>query len=266
MKYNELVNEILRLDPNEFTGGKELLKYNVPGKNLRKLPGSTLLYSVSPGEYSGTEISLWDPSNPPIVGQIGKNKMPGTIIGQLAVFKSKLPFPRAYYVNTINVSEDYRGMGMASALYGIALSQLGMTLIAGSSQTPGGRRAWVNLWNMARELPLELRGYLAMSDKDLNPSIVPASRLSPIQQYLADRLRKERNENIDLLMGSLGAEYIGKKKNKHYFAFDIQPDVSGSELESQIKTKYTDIYGDDMDDFEKDDIGIYARWHGAQGQ
>ena len=48
-------------------------------------------------------------------------------------------------VETIVVKRDYRGQGLAKALYGIALSILKLTLEAGGMQTMHGQRMWLML-------------------------------------------------------------------------------------------------------------------------
>lgn len=274
---NRQIDEITRISPWDYEGGKEHLDYSAPSKRVRPLPGgSGLLYSVGPAGYGDeTAIKIWDPErlDPEIARQAKAegHPLPGLLIGELRVGRARLPFPRAYRVNTINIDEDYRKLGLGRSLYGIALSQLGMTLIAGDSQTPGGRRAWTNLWRMAQELPLEVRGYLALSDRDLNLGTVPSSQLPQAQQSIKGP--GGQTSLIDLLMGALGADYVGKHRGRHYFAFDVQPNITGAELESQIRTRYTEIYTgsesrDWSDDYDwvADDIGLYARWHGAQGQ
>lgn len=258
---NRQIDEIVRIEPWDYEGGKEHLDYSFTSKRVRPLPGgSGLLYSVNTDEYNGTAIKVWDPErlDPEIARQAKAegHPLPGLLIGQLVVVRPGLPFPRAYRVHTINVDEDYRKMGIGRTLYGIALSQLGMTLIAGDSQTPGGRRAWANLWRMSQELPLEVRGFLSVTDLDLELGAVPTAEEEPA----------DRTHLVDVLMGSLGADYIGKYRGRHYFAFDVRPNITGAELESQVRTRYTEIYGDDFDDWNNDSVGLYARWHGAQGQ
>lgn len=264
---NRQIDEIVRIEPWDYEGGKEDLDYSFTSKRVRPLPGgSGLLYSVKTDAYNGTVIKIWDPKGlDPKIALLAKEEgrpLPGLLIGQMIVRRSRLPFPRAYRVDTVNVDEDYRKLGIGRSLYGIALSQLGMTLIAGDSQTPGGRRAWANLWRMSQELPLEVRGYLSVTDLDLELGAVSTAPPS----YDREEEPADRTHLVDVLMGSLGADYIGKYRGRHYFAFDVRPNITGAELESQVRTRYTEIYGDDFDDWDNDSVGLYARWHGAQGQ
>jgi hypothetical protein len=68
------------------------------------------------------------------------------IIGDLALSSVKdFPLQPAYTVEFITVTEDYRGMGIGNLLYKIALRDQGIQLIAGESQTVGGRRNWISL-------------------------------------------------------------------------------------------------------------------------
>lgn len=62
----------------------------------------------------------------------------------------------AWRVNTVAVNPQYRSQGLGKALYGIALSILGLTLEAGDTQTKHGRRMWL----MLNSIPgVEVVGY-----------------------------------------------------------------------------------------------------------
>jgi len=166
------------------------------------------------------------------------------IIGKLSLEKPwNFPIPGALQVGTITVDEDYRGMGLAKALYGIVLTILKRPLVAGSAQTPGGRRNWVSL----SQIPgVEMKGYIAVEDYELTP---PAGRPERV---------KQAEQNIDVIMGQLGGQYIGKKSGTHFFAFDVQPNTEGKELEAYVKQKVASVYGG-RTSFEG---GLFAVWTG----
>jgi len=276
MKINEFINqprivkEIERLNKHSFLGGKKHLnrEYNF-GKTIKKLPGgSGLLYSVEDGHE--LTIRLWDPKNKgefqPLKEPLSPDffsrdertyrtyvwnrwksenaklkaefdRAPGKLIGELVLGKSyKFPLKNALYVEFITIDEDYRGMGLAKALYDIVLSILKRPIIAGSSQTPGGRSNWVSL----SKIPgVEVKGYFYVFDDKLD------------------------DKTIDIIMGKLGAEYIGKVSSHivfHYFAFDVQPNSTKKELEAYVKTKLSQIYNPNLSYVTG--AGLYAIWTG----
>jgi GNAT superfamily N-acetyltransferase len=177
MRSHEFVQEIERISPGAYSGGKSYLTDKQTGKQIKKLPGgSGLLYSTSEGRWGGIDIKLWDPNGADYIAQKTQGveskpvqlrrepswafsrrlrqwqerqtglESPGQLIGKLSVEQEKdFPLRRAVQVSTITVDEDYRGVGIAKALYGIVLTILKRPLLAGTSQTPGGRRNWVSL-------------------------------------------------------------------------------------------------------------------------
>jgi hypothetical protein len=111
-------------------------------------------------------------------------------------------------------------------------------LIAGSSQTPGGRRNWLSL----SQIPgVEMKGYLRISDQ--------------IFDYSGN------NKPIDIIMGKLGGQYIGKNnKNIHYFAFDVKPNTTKQELQAYVDTNISKVYGGE---YSMSTGGLYAVWTGG---
>ena len=60
-------------------------------------------------------------------------------------------------------------------------------------------------------------------------------------------------------MGQLGGDYIGQSPaGRRIFAFDVQPNTTGKELEAYVKTNMSKIYGGT--EFH---AGLYATWSGA---
>ena len=149
-------------------------------------------------------------------------------------------------VGTITVDEDYRGRGIAKALYGIVLTVMKRVLIAGSSQTPGGRQNWASL----SQIPgVEMKGYIEVEDYELitNP------------QLKNKQAAQWAEQTIDTIMGQLGGQYIGDAYGNHFFAFDVQPATTGQELQAYVDTKLSRVY---TNGYSSDGAGLFARWVG----
>lgn len=264
---NTQISEIARLSPGGYTGGKVTLDRDYePTKSVKPLPGSSgLLYSITTrgSEY---EIKLWDkagkgefdPGPPPkpapyytraennsrieywkqrnVKRKADFDRAPGKLVGKLAVEAVSFPLPGAVQVDTITVDEDYRGVGLARALYGVVLTIMKRPLLAGHSQTPGGRKNWVSL----SQIPgVEMKGYFTIGDYEFD--------------------RSNGQEKIDVIMGKLGGQYIGEKHGNVTFAFDVNPNTTGKELEAHVKTKLSKVYGSN---YNTEDVGLYAIWTG----
>ena len=269
------LGEIERLTPSAYTGGKESLYNKDIGKQVKKLPGgSGFLYSTNENRWGDTDIKLWDPNGadyaslkaqarvPKPVRRRGEDSWafarrlsqgrdlqqslsaPGQLIGKLSVADARdFPLKGAVQVETITVDEDYRGVGLAKALYGIVLTIMKRPLLAGSSQTPGGRRNWVSLASIPG---VEMKGYFSMDEYALSPSASKYSTGTPARA----------SKNIDIIMGQLGGQYIGKGRyGDEYFAFDVRPNTTGTELEGYVKSKMSQLYGNY-------NAGLYAVWTG----
>jgi hypothetical protein len=157
--------------------------------------------------------------------------------------------PGAVKVGTITVDEDYRGMGIAKALYGIVLTIMKRPLLAGSSQTPGGRRNWLSL----SQIPgVEMKGYVSVNDYKLDAD--------PTLQ--GTQLAARAEKNIDTIMGKLGGQHIGHNKyDGHYFAFDVKPNTTKQELEAYVDTNLSKVY---TSSYSGSNSGLYAVWTGQQ--
>ena len=283
---SELVQEIERLRKSGYEGGKEELTDLSTAKVIKPLPGkSGLLYSIN-GRHEDFEIKLWDPINkgefqptPEPVKQSWHNRRehearvnlwrerndkkrrafnraPGKLVGQLIVSKPyNLPLKNALQVHTITTDEDYRGMGLGTALYGIVLTILKRPLVAGSSQTPNGRAAWVRL----NRIPgVQMKGYMSIDDADLKTMAMSKIDNSQDKNYISWQ-NKQVEKRIDIIMGQLGGQYIGKDGLRRFFAFDVKPNTSETELESYIKTNFTNVY-----DSGRNGIGLFAVWTGKR--
>jgi hypothetical protein len=278
MRSHEFVQEIERISPGAYSGGKAYLYDKQFGKQIKKLPGgSGLLYSTSEGRYGGIDIKIWDPNGADYIAKKTQGAepkpvklrredswqfsrrlrqwqerqagltAPGQLIGKLSVENANsFPLKRAVQVSTITVDEDYRGMSLAKALYGIVLTILKRPLLAGTSQTPGGRRNWVSLASIPG---VEMKGWVSLDEDDLDTRRDPYGMTTPAKA----------NKNIDTIMGQLGGQHIGKNRyGDAYFAFDVQPNATGTELEAAVKTKLSQVYGGNYNT----DVGLYAVWTG----
>lgn len=284
------LDEIERLGSTGFSGGKKYLDSYGREKSVQELPGgSGLLYSVTK-DGDDFVIKMWDPANkgefqPRDVGprpsyytrrewesrieyfkqgdarrKAAFDRAPGKLIGQLTVdtVDRSFPMPGAVQVGTITVDEDYRGVGIAKALYGIVLTIMKRPLLAGSSQTPGGRRNWLSL----SQIPgVQMKGYVRVEDSDLKTrDPADAGRFSD-RRWIASQNKAAENR-IDTIMGKLGGEHIGQNKyGGHYFAFDIKPNTSKQELQAYVDTNLSKVYSGS---YSGSDGGLYAVWTGAQ--
>jgi len=226
------INEIERIDPEDWEGGKQALNKGMPViKNAKKLPGSSgLLYSIDQGETRGViDIALWDPAKKPMY-----KGAPGMEVGRLELIElPRFEIPGAVAVSTITVDEDYRGQGLSTAMYKIVLKRLMRPLVAGDAQTPGGRRNWVSIANIPG---VQIKGYARLEEDDLMDK-----------------------DNIDVIMGKLGGEISHNERSGDYFVtFDVMPSTTGQELEAYIKTNLSKVYDEPIGML----TGLYAQWTG----
>ena len=236
MFVTQVLTEIDRLTAKQWSGTQAMSP--IAG-NLKSLPGgSGLFYTVAP-RGSNLEISIITKDHAGEFVEPGKfihhnhrqhNERIATMrnqhesglhkIGQLGInHRSDLEdvLPNSWSVDTIVTDPEYRGMGISKALYGIVLSILKYTLVAGESQTPGGRLNWVSL----SKIPgVTVKGLIEVSDDEL-----------------------DRDHVTDALM-NLGGQYIGNhalyRDTTHFWAFDVQP--GSGELAPAVKTKLSRIY------------------------
>ena len=247
------LKEIEKIPTAGYLGGKESLEYGLGAKQYQKLPGgSGLLYTIESSRFM-TEIKLWDPRGVNAIARLPQ------IIGQLEL-KSvpDFPLPGSLMVNTITVDEDYRGRGLAKALYGIVLSIMRRPLIAGSRQTPGGRQNWVSL----SQIPgVEVRGFFEIEPVDINPMSDQMRQYNP-ERF--DKFNREIERTIETIMGKIGAEFLGTgRSGRHYFAFDVLPGTTGKEMEAYVKTRLTKVYISYMNVTAEPGAGLYAVWTGG---
>lgn len=241
ISFSEYLEEIRKLNKTDYSGGKSALGSEKAPSRAKPLPGgSGYKYLVKKGRIQLT-VNIYDPENN------------GEIIAQLnaSPLGKNFPLDNALTVDTITVDEKYRGGGLAKALYGIILSILKFPLVAGGSQTPGGRKNWVSL----SKIPgVELFGYMKIHDKAFDND----------SNYFTKK--SSADVTIDTLMRKLGAQYIGKinkdrwsSSDIHFFSFDVSPNTSEKELKSTVNTELSKVYDNDSIAF---DVGLYAVWTG----
>jgi len=242
MRFAQVLQEIGRLSASQWTGAGTMNP--IEGK-LRQLPGgSGLLYTIAPREEQ-LEISIvtkqhaGEFAEPAKFSHHNKAQHAERInamkreherglkkIGQLILYKRHdlagvLKTP--YSVDTIVTDPEYRGMGLSKALYGVAMTILKATLVAGEAQTPGGRLNWVSL----QRIPgVEIKGLIRVHNSVLDNA--------------ADALMK------------LGGQYVGHTRDdkNSYWAFNVVP--GKNELTPAIRSKLSRIY----DTWE--DVTMYA--------
>jgi GNAT superfamily N-acetyltransferase len=273
MRATEFLTEIERLSKDDYTGGKDELEvYQTPGeKKLVPLPGNReLSYSIK-ADRDGTRqfIFIVDPNHiektlsrrygesvSSFITRAKKVQRTGSkpepkIVAKLSIEDFNSPIPNAVQVGSITVDEDYRGRGLARALYAIVLYIMKKTLVAGNEQTPGGRRNWVSLTNIPG---VEVKGFVQLDtdDVEFNPNDWP-----DIPGY--DTAKKQREKEVDAIhtnIMKLGGQFIGKNKYAEYWAFDVLP--GKGELAPAVKTSLSKLYSDRGEE----PTGLFAKWVG----
>jgi hypothetical protein len=289
MKINELeLHEIERLSKSGFEGGKDYLDVEYgAAKSIKPLPGgSGLLYSIT-NDGGDIEVKLWDkvnkgeyqytpePKKLPYYSnrehasrveywkqrnerrKAEFDRAPGRLVGKLSLhnMSSDFPLKGALQVGTITVDEQYRGVGLAKALYGIVLTIMKRPLLAGSSQTPGGRRNWLSL----SQIPgVEMKGYFSIEDYDLTTRDTKNISRASDRKWVQKK-NQYSEQLIDTIMGKLGGQHLGNTRHGHFFAFDVQPNTTKQELKAHVDTQLNKVYGS-----YNSDTGLYAIWTGQQ--
>jgi len=271
--YESQINEIERLSKDSYTGGKrELDDYKFPGnKLLQPLPGgSGLMYAIKNNSYGGTYIFIVDPKAVETEPKMGRyefrsefqtrlakwrknpNQVKPRIVAKLSVDTYSTPIPNAVQVGSITVDEDYRGMGLAKALYGIVLTIMKKTLISGNEQTPGGRRNWMSLANIPG---VEIKGFIQLDtdDVEVNPNDYPAD-IRIYQKALKKRQAVVDDTHNKIMQ--LGGQFIGKNKYSEIWAFDVVP--GKGELAPAVKNTLSTLYSN----HGYEATGLFARWTG----
>ena len=272
MKATEFVSEIERLPPAGYVGGKSTLQQNPEYVKQTQLPtakplpgGSGLLYGIDASRDYQTVVRIYDPeTNQPI--------------GALKLYNLKKwqwPFQPAYQVNTITTDEDYQGQSIAKSLYGIVLTIMKATLLAGAQQTPGGRALWVRLTREIRGV--EVTGYLTVSDDDLEGDTSGIPKNLPNFAKMEKALARNAQKTINSIQ-SLGAQYIGEivvpgtgARRVYQFPVTVNITARGEEVANADKASKIAIYNNFIPKYNSAgkratespwETGLMARWLG----
>ena len=218
----EDLTEIENFPAYQFVGGKSMLdKRRLPAKrNLQPLLGGTnLLYAVDQDRH-GQRVVIVEPgvptvSNPQVVA---------------ALYLDTVDYlPNTVQVTSITVDEDYRGRGLAKALYGIVFTKMRKNLLSGDAQTPGGKRNWMSLVNMPG---VQVKGLVRIDNDifDLNRNRVSSN----YQKYI--------DQTIDQIM-ELGGQFFHKDNDFSYWLFDVVP--GKGQLQPYVQNSISKLYGYD---------------------
>ena len=272
MRATDFITEIERLGKDDYTGGKSELQYvKKPGKKrVMPLPGgSGLQYAIIPETGQYYTIAIIDPNyteSEPVQGnyewfdefkdrysrwQRSKGKAKPQVVGKLSVYGGDQGIPGALKVGAITVDEDYRGVGIAKALYGIVLTIMKKPLIAGSEQTPGGRKNWMSLASIPG---VEVKGFVQLENDEVNFN----RKEWPVGKqwdYTAKKAERDVDQIHDKLM-QLGGQFLAKNKYNEYWAFDVMP--GNGELKPAIKNSLSTLYSD----YGSEPTGLIAYWTG----
>jgi pyrimidine deaminase RibD-like protein/ribosomal protein S18 acetylase RimI-like enzyme len=213
------ITEIEALPSYIFTGSKDTLSRHplAPLKQLRHLPGGTDLQYGVVRDQGDITVQIVDP------GMAGVTKP--QVVAALVLVEAELP--NTLQVSTIAVDPDYRGRGLAKALYGIVLTIMHKNLLSGVSQTPGGRRNWMSLATIPG---VEVKGLISLYNSELDPN----------QARPGSRREKRLEGNIDKIM-ELGGQFVGKDRQKTYWAFDVEP--GRGQLRPVVQNRLSQLYG-----------------------
>lgn len=241
MKIKDILAEIQRTgtDRDKTDYSKEKISQKTL-RRVRMIPGSKQYgYEAAPGRTKLTQadylIHLIDVPARRYIGWLGLKSA------------SWFPIKKSYQVANIAIDDAYRGLGLGQSLYGIALSLLGFTIVAGETQTPEARRAWVRMNSIPGVL---IRGYTSVFADDWD-------------------LRNNRSEIYDdsaaRLIGALlrgDGKVIGKATNFVYVSFPVG--INADQTELQSIQKGIAIYSARHPEEGGTDNGLYARWVGGQ--
>lgn len=221
----EGLTEIENMPANNFVGGKHMLdtRKRPAKRNLQPLPGSTdLLYAVDQDRH-GERVVIVEPG-------VSTGTKPRVVA---ALYLATVDYlPNTVQVISITVNEDYRGRGLAKALYDIVLTKMRKNLLSGDAQTPGGKRNWMSLASIPG---VEVKGMVRIPNDifDMHKTHKPSL---PVQKYY--------DRTMDQIM-ELGGQffYDNKTNGLSYWLFDVVP--GKGQLEPYVKNSLSKLYGYD---------------------
>jgi GNAT superfamily N-acetyltransferase len=238
MRSEEFIKEIERIPATYFRGGKQRLSGSGPARGkskLKPLPGGSRFQYYVTVDHGWPTVMLFDPEMTVPEGENKANYYVRNPIGTLTLKPdSYFPLTPAYTVDWITVDEDYRGQGIAKSLYGIVLAIMGATLVAGESQTPGGRRNWVSIYSV--------------------PGAVVRAYVMYHPNYMTEKIQK--------ILKQAGATVLGQNRYGHVtYSLPVRMRPGGREL--ALLTARLKLYSNWQED---DSIGLYAQFKGQQSE
>lgn len=227
------LNEIHMLKARDYTGNIDgyvqsyVKRLTQTGKQL---PGFDKKFKYSFESYgkNGHIIFIIDTAAEKVVSEM---------VLEPCTKKWQPPLKNAFIVAGIATDPEYRRQGLAMALYKLALlpkpSGLGVTLISGDLQTPGGKRNW---YNLSKVPGIEITGFVAILDNEYTPLDV-----------------------FDDLLGKVGGVYIESSKetnsSKWHF-YEIPVGAVGKRIDNTLRSSKIKIYG-------RSDNGLIAKYVGG---
>lgn len=190
-------------------------------QHMKTLPGGSGLTYVTSGRDHNRAIIILDPQNL------------SYYVGELKLETANTIPDKTWQASLINVHPNYRGQGIAKALYGLALlpkpEGMGLTLVSDSLQTPGGARNWASLSQISG---VEVTGLVAVQKVDLEKLAQSPETQARYEKIMTD------------LLGEVGGFYYSE--NMYYYFYQIPVEVVGSKLENTIKKSLIKIYPKDF--------------------
>lgn len=218
--------------------------------NIKKIAGAPNLGYITVGGSRDDYLTLFSGAN--LIIHLFDLKGRAQI-GYLALRPSNFPLPNSAAVANVLIHPYYRGRGLGQSLYGVAVKELGMTIVSDDTQTPEARRMWVNLHNIPG---VSVRGWINFSSSDVDPT----NDLFGNAQYNLKRIARLQGLPKGQTPRPLGKS--SKRGDFVYFDFPVQSGLGGTELQAAEKLAaiYTSYHPEDN---RRDyDVGLYARWTG----
>jgi GNAT superfamily N-acetyltransferase len=229
MKINEIF-KIRSYDPSD-----DLVLYHHKYKNLaadqwRKVPGDNpFFHSIQP-LYRTSSLSLIAVKNSDEAPHYNQWEAPfqWKIVGALNAYNMGIDnyYQKVIYgVGAIGVNPEFRGQGIAQHLYdGFMLpnpSGLDGILMAGDSQSPGGRAMWANLKSRS---DIEVTGWVKIRKNE-----------GLVLNYSDNQMAK--------FFSKVGGTYLGETEHSWFFEFPVEKLPNKRELEIAVKGSGVKVYG-----------------------
>ena len=227
------INEIEKI--RSYNPSGDLVLYHHKYKNLdadqwRKVPGDNPFFHSIQRLGISMSLSLIAVKNSDETPRPNSREVPfqWKIVGTLDASKMVIDnyYQKSMYgVGAIGVDPEFRGQGIAQHLYdGFMLPNprgLDGILMAGDSQSPGGRAMWVNLKSRS---DIEVTGWVKIRKNNIFGS-----------NYSDNQMAK--------FFSKVGGTYLGETKHSWFFEFPVEKLPNKRELEIAIKGSGVKVYG-----------------------